>query len=460
MTTAKIAIPTGNLDTSVVMLSTTTPAEVYVGEEVKYDMAVTNLTDCTLDDVILTAEIPDNFTFKGSAPQAQMKGGVAQWDLSKLDGKETKTVKIVGVPTQAGSFVSCAKVTYTPICCTSFVAVAPKLTLEKTMPADVLICDDIPIKLVVGNGGTGTIKGAQVVDTLPDGLVSSDGKTQVTFNAGDLAAGQSKTFEMVAKAKRTGTFTNKAVATAGSMKAEDAATVTVRQPVLSITKTGTKTQFSGREVSYDISVMNKGDAPATNLVVEDVLPANMTFTSASGAGTFGQGKVTWTVGSLAPQAKVDFKVTGTIAGNGEVKNTATAVATCAQGVSASAATVVVGKAAILLEVVDEADPLTVGDVETYTITATNQGTAPDTNIKIVCKIEDNEVFVSAGGASNATHANGVVTFAPVASLAPKAEAVWQVKVKGVKVGDVRFSVEMTTDELSRPVKETEATQIY
>jgi uncharacterized repeat protein (TIGR01451 family) len=461
MTTAKMAIPTGDVNSSVVLLQTTTPAEVYVGDTVDYEMTVTNLTDCPLDDVILTAQIPDNFDFKGSAPQAQInKSNEAQWDLSQLAGKQSKSVKVRGIPTKAGSFISCAKVTYRPLLCTSFVAVAPKLTLEKSMPSDVLICDPIPIKLVVANTGTGTIKDVKVVDTLPDGLATADGRTQITFDAGSLAAGQSKTMNLVAKAKRTGKFTNKAVASAGSLKAEDMATVTVTQPVLSITKTGTKQAFSGRGVSYDIVVTNKGSAPATNLVVEDTLPVGMTFGSATGGGTFAAGKVRWTVSALAPNAKVSYTVKGKVVGHGQVTNRATAVATCAEAVAASASTMVVGKAAILLEVVDEADPLSVGDIETYTITATNQGTAPDTNIKIVCELEDNEVFQSTAGATTATHKNGVITFKPLASLAPKAKAVWQVKVKGVKVGDVRFHVQMTTDELKRPVEETEATQVY
>ena len=45
-------------------------------------------------------------------------------------------------------------------------------------------------------------------------------------------------------------------------------------------------------------------------------------------------------------------------------------------------------------------------------------------------------------------------------LQPGARAEWQVVVKAVKAGDVRFKVEMTSDQLSRPVEETEATNLY
>lgn len=464
-TSAVMLIPTGDMDSSVVQLTTTTPTEVYVGETIDYTMEVKNLTDCPLDDVILSAMIPDGFEFKGSSPQAKIDGaGNAEWDLSKLAGKQAKTVTVRGIPTKAGAFVTCAKVTYKPILCTSFVAVAPKLALEKTMPASVMKCDPIPIKLVVTNAGTGTLHGVTVVDTLPAGLETTDGRTQVTFPAGDLAAGQSKTMNINAKATRTGTFTNKAVATAGKLTAEDSATIKVTQPVLGITKTAKPdTQFVGRMIDYTIKVTNKGDAPANDLVVTDNLPAGATFVSASNGGAASGNTVVWRVASLAPKASATFQVKVKAMAAGKLENKATAAARCAAAVAASKVTPVTGKAAILLEVIDVADPLSVGDEETYIITATNQGSAPDTNIKMVCKIEDSQAFVSAKGPNasvTGTHAKGTVTFTPLGSLAPKAKASWQVKVKALKTGDIRFAVEMTTDELTRPVRETEATQIY
>ena len=54
----------------------------------------------------------------------------------------------------------------------------------------------------------------------------------------------------------------------------------------------------------------------------------------------------------------------------------------------------------------------------------------------------------------------VVSFAPLARLAPGAKATWRVVVKAVKPGDVRFKVTMNTDQLRRPVEETESTEMY
>ena len=53
-----------------------------------------------------------------------------------------------------------------------------------------------------------------------------------------------------------------------------------------------------------------------------------------------------------------------------------------------------------------------------------------------------------------------MVFAPLAKPAPKAKAEWRVVVKAVKAGDVRFKVTMNTDQLTRPVEETESTNLY
>jgi uncharacterized repeat protein (TIGR01451 family) len=145
---------------------------------------------------------------------------------------------------------------------------------------------------------------------------------------------------------------------------------------------------------------------------------------------------------------------------GTITNYVTAAATCAEGVRASVKTSVAGIPAVLLEVIDIDDPVEIGGQTTYVITATNQGSSPGTNISIVCTLEENEQYVSSSGATRGTLADDTVTFTPLRSLAPKAKATWRVVVKAVKAGDVRFKVTMNTDQITRPVQETEATHLY
>jgi hypothetical protein len=53
-----------------------------------------------------------------------------------------------------------------------------------------------------------------------------------------------------------------------------------------------------------------------------------------------------------------------------------------------------------------------------------------------------------------------ISFAPLRSLEPRVKAVWRVVVRGVRAGDIRFKVTMSSDQLTIPVEETEATHVY
>ena len=53
-----------------------------------------------------------------------------------------------------------------------------------------------------------------------------------------------------------------------------------------------------------------------------------------------------------------------------------------------------------------------------------------------------------------------IAFASLGSLAPKARATYRVTCRATTPGDMRFHVEMTSDQITSPVEEDEATRIY
>ena len=228
-----------------------------------------------------------------------------------------------------------------------------------------------------------------------------------------------------------------------------------------MTKTGPKVRFVNKTVAYEIKVANKGDGECRNTVLVDTLPAGLEFVSASDGGRFADGKVTWTLGKLAPKATKKVSFTGRATRMGMLRNVASATALCTKA-SAHVETDIQGIPAVLLEVIDLEDPIEVGNNETYLIVVTNQGSTVDTNIQITCTVPAEQEYVSSSGPTTATAKEKTVTFAPLASLAAKAKATYRVVVKGVKAGNVRFKVEMNTDQLkpTGAVMETESTNIY
>jgi len=291
-------------------------------------------------------------------------------------------------------------------------------------------------------------------------MVATNGQSVLKFSAGDLASNQSKEALFAVQADHSGTFDNVATATADGLSAKANAVTVVTQPKRKIVKTATEKQYRGRNIDYSIKVTNIGDGDAVNTVLSDPLPQGTSFVRASNGGTFSANQMSWNLGTLAPNASKSVGATVKALNAGTILNTATAQADRTGRVSSSARTVVSGVSALLLEVIDTEDPLEVGGTGNYVITVTNQGTAEDTNIKVELELESNMTYVTASGPTPATISGNKITFAPLASLDSKSKAAWTVSVNAVEAGDVRSTVRMNSDQLSRPVMETEATTIY
>jgi uncharacterized repeat protein (TIGR01451 family) len=318
------------------------------------------------------------------------------------------------------------------------------------------------VEYVVTNTGTGTAQDVQVIDNLPAGMQTADGKGKVVLEAGTVAAGETRRFAIKLRAVKTGAYVGKALASSSSgLKAESEPTTTnVRQPVLSITKSGPHRQYLGRAVSYEISVFNKGDGPAQNTIVEDIVPPGVTGIEATTGAQFSGSKLVWELGTLEPNTSKKVRVSYTPTKEGELMGSATASAYCAEPVTDAAKTTITGIAAARLDVIDLDDPVEVGTTTTYLITVSNEGSASDSNIRIICMLDDKLQYVSSAGATAGSLMGKTVSFAPLRELEPKTKATWRVVVKGVQAGDVRFRVTMHTDQLALPIEEQEATHVY
>lgn len=230
------------------------------------------------------------------------------------------------------------------------------------------------------------------------------------------------------------------------------------QPRVEISKQCPELRYLGRPVTFEITVANRGDGPAQNVIVRDAISPGLTFVSADQGGRLEGGVILWALGELAAGQSRTLSTTLRCDQIGTATNTAT-VAYCAES-SATCSFPVQGVPAILLECVDNPDPVEVGGQVTYTISVLNQGTAIGTAIVIACVLPNELEYVASKGPTTAAIDGRKVTFAPLATLAPKATAVYTLTAKGTAVGDLRFAVQLTSDQLSRPVNETESTHIY
>lgn len=448
----------------VVQLDKTMPKEVGLNKPFTYTIKVSNLTNTTLNDIIVTEDLPDNFKFLSANPSArQDEDNLLFWEIATLGPKSATQITISGQATYIDALKHCTTVV-TPVipACTTVQVIQPELKLTRTSPEEVLVCDPIQVRYVVTNSGTGYVPNVKIIETLPTGLRTTGGKSEVIFDAGTLMAGQSQQFSAEMRANKTGEYTSKAVATSTmGLRAESTTTKTkVTQPILAVQKTGPERQYIGRPVTYQITVTNKSDVPARNTVIEDMIPEGVnTVRGTAGAKLLGP-KLVWELGTLEPGTSETVRISFTPEKAGTLINSATASAYCTEAVTSTVRTVVTGIPAVLMEVTDVEDPVRVGERATYVIRVKNQGSAPATNIRIACMFEDYVRYVSSAGATSGTQEGQTIRFFPLGNLAPQAEVAWRVVVEAVRSGDMRFKVVLNMDELSRPVEETESTHLY
>ncbi len=449
-------------DYGILQVDKAMPKEVRFNRPFAYVIKVTNLTDMMLTNVVITETLSKDFEFKGSEPTTINRDNTLVWEIDSLGPKASKSIRISGVATGAAQLEHCTAVTHTMRDCAVVKVVEPTLELAKLAPSEALLCEPIPIEFVVTNTGTGDAQNVQIVDTLPAGMQTADGKGKIVLDAGTLAAGESRRFAIKLRATKTGAYVNKAIATsaAGLQAASEATLTNVRQPILTITKSGPKRQYLGRSITYEITVLNKGDGPARDTMIEDIIPPGVTSIEATAGAQSAGSKLVWELGTLEPNASKTVRVSYMPTKEDDDLPKATAPAYCAETVTDSTKTSINGIAAARLGVIDLEDPVEVGDTTTYLITVSNQGSAADTNIRISCALDDKLQYVSSAGATAGSIMGKTVSFAPLRNLGPKSKATWRVVVRGAKAGDVRLRVIMHTDQLALPVEHTEATHIY
>lgn len=454
-----MAFPTGLRESSGLLVEKTVPAEVLVGQKFDYAYKVSNLTDYPIHMVTLMDRVTPNFAAAESDPQpTENHNGVATWQLGSLGPKETKTIHVKGSGNEEGAISTCGWATYSPILCEDIKVVKANLLLTKSAPAEVVICDPIPMTLNVKNTGSSTLTAVKVNDSLPEGL-TSDGKNALAFDAGNLAPGESKEFKFNATAAHTGQYVNKAQAVSSQGVTSDASSTTVvHEPVLTVACAAPDQRYMGRPFDVTFTVDNKGDVASAGTTLEVPIPSGLSAKSASNGGQIGAGKITWDLASVAVNGAQNVTATFASDNAGSFAFNPSAKGACAKPVTSSCQTRVVGVAAILLEKADDPDPVGVGETTTYTVKITNQGSADDNNVRMVVTIAAELSPVSA--TSDGAISGQTVTFPPVPRLAPKEAVTYKIVAKGVKPGDGRTRFELNSDMLKAPVNAEESTHVY
>ena len=460
--------PCNDPKAAIVLLEKQGPAEVIVGDTFCYQIQVSNRSAIDMIAVNLEDAIPAGFSVENVEPKpTREENGKMYWDLGTIPAKTAKLITITGRAWQVGCITTCslAKICYEMPLPLATRVVQCNVEIKKTLPEVADICDIIPMCITVFNVGSTAATNVCVTDKLPDGLLTKDGKSEVNVSLGTIPVGGHKTISVDLKATKLGEITNTACVTADrNCYSTSEATIKIVAAELELMATGPADGYICTNVPYQITVTNKGNSPARDVVLTDCITGNFKIESISDGGKAVRGKggrVVWALGTIEPGQSRTVCLTGSSTIEGTIRSDIGVTARCVDPKNVSHCLNLVGVPGVLTSVMDNCDPVQLGGQVTYTITASNTGSRDATNLQYTITLDEGMEYIAGEGATSISVKDAkTLVFAPLPVLAKGATASWNVTVKACSVGDKRFKTSAITAELQSPVEKEESTNFY
>jgi uncharacterized repeat protein (TIGR01451 family) len=462
--TATADNPTGRQEPAV-SLEWIGPATARLNQPTTYQIIAKNISNNQLSNVVVRYRIPPGVRLLGSEPRPLAEGGVLVWDLATLMAAQEKRIDLQIVPETKVAIECQAAVTFTGTSVMKIQVREPKLIVKAAAPEKpVVLGDPASFSVTVTNPGDGVADHVKLKTLLSDGLEHARGKL-IELDLGSLSPGENRTVQLVCQTTVAGKQSVDCVAVADAgLNSQDIVQAEIVTPRIDLVIAGPKLRYLDRHAVYTLKVTNPGSASANNVSIVYQMPQGFKFHNAGNGGRpdFTTRTVSWFIGDLAPGENREVTLEEIAVNVGEFRHHA--IATAARGLKTESDTIsrVEGLSALLMELIDTEDPVEVGADTSYEIRVTNTGSKTETNLELVCTVPDKMEFRGAkcaAGCKFRVEGHDVI-FEPLPKLAPRADVLYRVVVKGIAPGDLRFRARIRADGLTEPVLREESTRVY
>ena len=339
-----IMYPTGQRDTSVLMIEKAGPAEVRAGQPYNYQIRLTNLTAAPLAGVSLRQSLPHGLSIESAQPSVtrMVNAPPTTRPSQQQQEQQQQTAQATTQPSGQEQQVAGGATTQ------------PSGQQQQ-----------------VAGGAT----------TQPSGQQQHMEFAVANWRIGELAPGETRTINVRAFASTVGTLPSCITA---DYEPTLCAVTQVTNPQLRLVKTGPQRADLCEPLAYRYTVANAGTGTARNVRIQDPLPEGLTTED-------GQQQVAIEVGELPAGASKDFDVKLKPSRAGEFASRAVASSESDKVYSDNVATTIVRPNLALN--IEAPESQYINERFTYRVTVTNNGTAPAEDAILKLNVGDGAEFV-------------------------------------------------------------------
>jgi uncharacterized repeat protein (TIGR01451 family) len=401
----------------VLKLKVRVPAEAAPGQDIRYHLCIENCSTSEAHHVVVKDALPANARFVRADPMPSAQEPELQWQLGTIGAGAVREIILVLQPTNNEDIKNCARVQFEHGLCvvTRQAGLAPGQAPGAVLP--------------------------RVVPVPPPGTPPSPPPGTPP------------------SPPRPGPGTKPPVVK------ELPPVVDADAPRLALTMEGHPQQYVNLPSRYFLTVTNTSKFRATTILLRARLPEKTKFVSASDKGQQVENQVGWFLGSLDPGAKrtVELDLRAGEAGRWCIK--ADVLADRNVKANAEFCTEFLGVSALTIDLTDREDPIIVGARTTYVIQVGNPGSAAVTKLQLRARIPPGMQVVRTNPSEyqkgKADAAGQWLDFTMLPELAAKKQVTYEVTVEATRVGEQRFRVELSADQLELgPIVEDENTTVF
>lgn len=442
------------------------PDTATVGVPHEYTIVVSNEGDSAAYDVIVDDELGDAARLENSKPVADFDrvSGKLSWTIRELAPREKQEIVVRITPTGEGTLDGVATVRFKAQVKSATVITAPKLTLEMTGPDAVKVGDEVELRYVIRNDGSGDASNVILRSVLPPGLKHSEGG-DLEYEIENLPSGGKEVIDLTVIAAEPGSYHTVSEVTASGVSADKASTdINIIGSQLTIQRLGPDRRFVGRSGTFQNIISNETAFDATNAVVIEQVPEGMRFVSADNGGTYNpqNGRVRWDIDRLAPGKQITLEIELEASSAGPQEALVEVTENAGFRSQARAVVTVEDFENMTADISRQDKPVAIGESFGFTITIENRGTAVAKNVEMVIEVPA-EIAVKAAGTRTvpARRQGNTVRYATVEAIQPGDKMTFELKLQGEKQArNARVLASLSYDQMPKPLIVSEAVTIF